>query len=95
MGRATIAHPGVNVTNILQAAFSYESFLCSFDVLTVWVCNFLAKDFGAKAAHKILVKLTPGNIKRGSITVPLTSCLTGFESAVWRLTIIVFIYKTD
>jgi hypothetical protein len=29
-------------------------------VLTIWVCNFLAKDFGAKAAHKMLVKLTPG-----------------------------------
>jgi hypothetical protein len=24
----------------------------------------------------------PGNTKGGSITVPLTSCLTGFESAV-------------
>jgi len=28
----------------------------------------------------------PGNIKGGSITVPLTSCLTGLESAVWQLT---------
>jgi hypothetical protein len=35
---------------------------------------------------RILVVLTlsesPGNTKGGSITVPLTSCLTGFESAL-------------
>ncbi len=29
-------------------------------MLTIWVCNFWQKDFGAKAAHKMLVKLTPG-----------------------------------
>jgi hypothetical protein len=50
----------VNFTNILQAAFSYKSFLCSFYVLTSWVFIFCRKDFGAKAAHKMLVKLTPG-----------------------------------
>ncbi len=52
--------PGVNFTIILRAAFSHESSLCSFYVLTIWVCNFLAKGFGAKAAHIMLVKLTPG-----------------------------------
>ncbi len=52
--------PGVNFTNILWAAFSYKSFLRSFYVLTIWVCNFWRKEFGAKAAHKMLVKLTPG-----------------------------------
>jgi len=36
-----------------------------------------------------------GNTKGGSITVPLTSCLTGLKSAVWPLTIFVFICKTD
>ena len=50
----------VNFTNILQAAFSNQSSLRTFYVLTIWVCNFLAKDIGAKAAHKMLVKLTPG-----------------------------------
>jgi hypothetical protein len=30
------------------------------------------------------------NTKVGSITVPLTSCLTGLESAIWQLTIFVF-----
>ncbi len=37
----------------------------------------------------------PGNTKGGSITVPLTSCLTGLEPAVWQVTIFVFICKTD
>jgi hypothetical protein len=36
-----------------------------------------------------------GNTKGGSITVLLTSCLTGLESAVSLLTILVFICKTD
>jgi hypothetical protein len=49
-----------NFTNILRAAFSYESFLRSFYVLTIWACNFLEKGFWRKAAHKMLVKLTPG-----------------------------------
>ncbi len=43
-------------------------------------------------------QLTPisrsGNTKGGSITVPLTSYLSGLESAVWQLTIFVFICKT-
>ncbi len=37
----------------------------------------------------------PGNTKGGSITLPLTSCLTGLESAVRQQTIFVFICKTD
>jgi hypothetical protein len=42
----------------------------------------------SQTQRKVLneVKLTwgkPGNTIRGSITVPLASCLTGLESAVW------------
>jgi hypothetical protein len=48
-----------NFNNTLQAAFSYQSSLHSVYELTIWVCNFLSKGFGAKAAHKMLVKLTP------------------------------------
>jgi hypothetical protein len=40
-------------------------------------------------------KPNTGNTKGGSITVPLTSCLTGLELAVWQLTIFVSICKTD
>jgi hypothetical protein len=40
-----------------------------------------------------LVSVSPGNTKGGSITVPLTSCLTALESAVSQLTIFVFICK--
>ena len=36
-----------------------QSVLHSFSVLTVCVCNSLAKKIGEKAAHKMLVKLTP------------------------------------
>jgi hypothetical protein len=52
--------PGVNFTNILGAAFSYKIFLRSFCELTFGFVIFWQKDFGAKAAHKMLVKLTPG-----------------------------------
>jgi hypothetical protein len=41
--------PGFNFTNILRAAFSYESFLRSFSVLTIWVYNFLVKGFWCKS----------------------------------------------
>jgi hypothetical protein len=38
--------------------------------------------------------LTELQLLGGSIIVPLTSCLTGLESAVWQLKIFVFICKT-
>jgi hypothetical protein len=41
--------PGANITDILRAAFLYESFLCSFYVLKFWVCIFLAKGFWRKS----------------------------------------------
>ncbi len=43
----------------------------------------------------IIMRYQSGNTKGGSITVPLTSCLTGLESAVRQLTIFIFICKTD
>jgi len=52
--------PGVNFTNILRAAFSYESFCDAFMCLQFGFVIFWRKDFGPKAAHKMLVKLTPG-----------------------------------
>jgi hypothetical protein len=42
-----------------------------------------------------LADVKPEKTKGGSITVPLTSCLTGLESPVWQLTILVFICKTE
>jgi hypothetical protein len=41
--------PGVNFTNILCAAFSYESFFAQLLCATIWVCNFLAKGFWRKS----------------------------------------------
>jgi hypothetical protein len=34
-----------------------------------------------QVGHEVLI-VTSGNIEGGNITVPLTSCLTGLESAV-------------
>jgi len=52
---------------VLHITFLYKSALClcSFSLITVWLCNFLAqkywhKNIGAKAAHKMLIKLTTG-----------------------------------
>jgi hypothetical protein len=50
----------VNFTNILRAAFHtkvlFTAFMClQFGFVICWW-----KDFGAKAAHKMLVKLSPG-----------------------------------
>jgi hypothetical protein len=52
--------PGVNFTNILRAAFMVRKYFAQpllylqFGFVILW-----QKDFGAKAAHKMLVKLTP------------------------------------
>jgi hypothetical protein len=59
-----LGQSGVNFTNILKAAFSYKFFvqlLCAYNLgLQFFGERILArKDFGAKAAHKMLVKLTP------------------------------------
>jgi hypothetical protein len=47
--KAKAFRPGINFTNILGAAFSYKSFVL-----------FWHKNICAKAAHKMLVKLTTG-----------------------------------
>jgi hypothetical protein len=59
----------VNFTNILQAAF-YTKVLCApFMYLQFGLAIFWQKDFGAKAAHKMLVKLTPGG-RKWQLTYP-------------------------
>ncbi len=40
---------GVNLTNILQAAFSYSSVFQSFSLLIVWLCIFLLKEYWRKS----------------------------------------------
>jgi len=44
--------PGVNFTNILQAAFSYKSVLCSFYMLTIWNYFLGIKKLTNKPDHK-------------------------------------------
>ncbi len=41
--------PGFNFTNILWAAFCAKVFLRNFCLLTVWHCNFLAKEYWRKS----------------------------------------------
>jgi hypothetical protein len=49
----------VNFINILQAAFHTKVLCTPFMCLQFGFVIFWPKDFGAKAAHKMLVKLTP------------------------------------
>jgi hypothetical protein len=75
-----------------------------------WLYKFVAKPILAMAFHFPKIQKTSrpkcplpwgggwveaGNTKGEGITVPLTSCLTGLVSAVWQLTIFVYISKTD
>ncbi len=46
-----IFSPGVNFTNIVHAAFLYESFCAAFKCLQFGFVIFWQNDFGAKAAH--------------------------------------------
>jgi hypothetical protein len=49
----------VNFTNILLAAFHTKVLCTAFMCLQFGFVIFWQKDFDAKAAHKMLVKLTP------------------------------------
>ncbi len=63
----------------------------------LWVCrtwNFFIFISPTNLLHTFILALFKV-LRQGSITVLLTSCLTGLESAVWQLTIFVFICKTD
>ncbi len=39
----------INITHLLCTAFSYESVFLSFSVITVWLYNFLAKEYRRKS----------------------------------------------
>jgi hypothetical protein len=60
INRLAVLPPGVNFTNILQAAFLYKVFCAAFMCLQFGFVIFWQKDIGTKAAHKMLVKLSPG-----------------------------------
>jgi hypothetical protein len=65
-------------------------FVCMYEHVRVCVCVYVC--VGIKITNDIVCS---GNTKVGSITVPLTSCLTSLGSAVRQLTIYVFVYKTE
>jgi len=53
--------------------FLCNSAFCSFSLITGWLCIFLRKTIGAKAARKILMKLTTGQSKLGFGDLVLSS----------------------
>ncbi len=68
---------------------------CDFSLLKPNPGSLLLSANQSPMEQRSLLIVETGNTKGGSITVPLTSCLTSLESAVWHLTIFVFICKTD
>jgi hypothetical protein len=73
-----------NIPTIMADCDKQTRLKCVVLIATVTVC------------YSILVvfqkgRLEAGNTKGGSITVPLTSCLTGLESAVWLLTVFFYL----
>ncbi len=51
---------GVNIINVLRAAFTYVGFACSFFVLTFRCVLYWRKNTSVKAARRMLMKLCPG-----------------------------------
>jgi len=41
----SVSTSGVNFTNILQAAFLYQSVLCIFSLITVRLCTFSSQEY--------------------------------------------------
>jgi hypothetical protein len=80
--RCTTASPHLSQTSVAQ---NVTQFIAT--IPTKWDHLKPQPSLGFSAAN-------PGNTE-ACIIVLLTSCLTGLESAVWQLTIIVFIRKTD
>jgi hypothetical protein len=65
----TLLPLGLNSTNFLLAAFYTKVFCAAFMYLQFGFVIILVKGFGCKAAHKMLVKLTPGG-RNWQLTTP-------------------------
>ncbi len=48
----------IDFINILLEPHMYESALCSFSLVTFWLCDFLQMDISEKIERKMLMKLT-------------------------------------
>ncbi len=55
--------------------------------------QYIKKRWKKSQLNRTAETLKPRNTKGGTITVLLTSCLTGLESAVWQLTIFVLYFQ--
>jgi hypothetical protein len=83
-----------NRNNCIETCIA-EWYVC----VCVFVCVYVYLSISLPPCMCICVRafvcVQAGNTKGGCITVPLTSCLAGLESAAWQLTFFVFIWKTD
>ncbi len=57
LGKLTTGFETFNFINRFTADFLPKIVLHSFSLVAVWLCNFWYKNVGAKADHKILMKL--------------------------------------
>ncbi len=74
--------------SLVQQSFGLKN---AFTFLTlVCLSYFWERDVIVPVPLNSKLSAAPGNTKRESITVPLTSCLTGLESALLHLTIFCF-----
>jgi len=82
--------PGVNFSNILLVAFAPKSFCQKLQTQIVSIEKLCKKLSYGKAAHKVLVKLTPG----GKITLPLSYSGSPIQHKIFHLhTNIIFVRK--
>ncbi len=87
------------VTPLLLKTFPRDDFSSKYEenfFLKICIKFYYKKVPAVLAVLNICIGfINQGILKGGSITLLLTSCLTGLESAVWQLTIFVLICKTD
>ncbi len=76
--------PGINFTNILLASFCTKMFCVAFLKLQFGFVIFWQKNIGAKAALKILVKLTPGFCSNVISVVPSSQAGRGHSTRCTR-----------
>ncbi len=77
--------PGVNFTNILWTAFLYENLCTAFKCFQLGFVIFWQKDFGTKAANKMLVKLPSGWIVQLVRSQQCWICLIHMKSAKLKI----------
>ncbi len=80
-GKKTLLFLGLKYHgNLLSYCSNLPSFQGKFDIINIPMV--ILSKMAVNYCGICFITLAPGNTKGRSITVPLTSCLTGLESAV-------------